>query len=277
MIRGPGVMSGYDGNAQANADAFKDGWFRTRDQGRIDRAGYVTITGRLKELINRGGEKISPREVEEVLLSHPQVQQAVAFAMPHPTLGETVAAAVVVHSIGTLTELQLREFSTARLTYFKVPRRIVFLDEIPKGPTGKVQRTGLAVKLGLENEIQRRAEAVPFVEPRTPLEIKLLGLWRQVLGQHRIGVLDNFFDLGGDSIRAVSLVARVRRDIGGDISLIRFFDRPTIADMAIDVLEKKLEATKSGEKDRLVSEVEQLSEQEAEALLRQWKSPREDR
>ncbi len=149
VIRGPNVTAGYERSPEANAEAFTDGWFRTGDQGRFDDEGYLTITGRLKEIINRGGEKISPREVDEVLLDHPAVAQAVTFAVPHDKLGEEVGAAVVLADGHTATALELRDFTGARLAGFKVPRKLLILDEIPKGATGKVQRIGLAEKLGL--------------------------------------------------------------------------------------------------------------------------------
>ena len=149
VIRGPNVTPGYAGSPEANAEAFADGWFRTGDQGVFDADGYLMLTGRLKELINRGGEKISPREVDEALLDHPAVAQAVAFALPNPKLGEEVAAAVVVRDGAEVDERALRAFVGERLAGFKVPRRVVFVPEIPKGATGKLQRIGLAAKLGL--------------------------------------------------------------------------------------------------------------------------------
>ncbi len=148
-IRGENVTAGYENNPKANAEGFSNGWFRTGDQGVMDAQGYLTITGRLKEIINRGGEKISPREVDEVLLDHPAVQQCVTFAVPHDKLGEDVAAAVVLHEGKTAAEKELREFAAVRLADFKVPRKILILAEIPKGATGKIQRIGLAQKLGL--------------------------------------------------------------------------------------------------------------------------------
>ncbi len=150
VIRGPNVTDGYRNNPEANAEAYTRGWFRTGDQGELDAKGYLTITGRLKEIINRGGEKISPREVDEALLQHPAVGQAVTFAMPHERLGEEVAAAVVLRDGAEAEERELRRFVGERLADFKTPRRIVILDEIPKGATGKVQRIGLAEKLGLD-------------------------------------------------------------------------------------------------------------------------------
>ena len=149
VIRGPNVTAGYLRNPEANRTAFTGGWFRTGDQGVLDEEGYLRLTGRLKEIINRGGEKISPREVDEVLLDHPAVAQAVTFAIPHDKLGEDVGAALILKEGAEATEREIREFVSERLAEFKVPRRIVFLEEIPKGPTGKLQRIGLAEKLGL--------------------------------------------------------------------------------------------------------------------------------
>jgi len=149
VIRGANVTSGYANNPKANVDAFTNGWFRTGDQGTMDEEGYLYLTGRLKEIINRGGEKISPREIDEVLLDHPAVLQAVTFAMPHDRLGEEVAAAVVLAEGTSLAERELRDFCSDRLAEFKVPRKVLILEEIPKGATGKIQRIGLAEKLGL--------------------------------------------------------------------------------------------------------------------------------
>ena len=149
VVRGPSITDGYVDNPEANAKSFTDGWFRTGDQGFCDSDGYFSITGRLKELINRGGEKISPREVDEALLQHDAVAQAVAFAMPHAKLGEEVAAAIVLREGATVTQAVLRGFVAERLAGYKVPRRIVFLDEIPNGPSGKAKRVGLAKALGI--------------------------------------------------------------------------------------------------------------------------------
>ena len=149
VIRGENVSRGYENNPTANAEAFTDGWFRTGDQGRMDAEGYVTITGRLKEIINRGGEKISPREIDEAILDHPAVRQVVAFAMPHPKLGEEVAAAAVLREGMEVTPREIQAFAAERLADFKVPRKILLMDDIPKGPTGKLQRIGMAEKLGL--------------------------------------------------------------------------------------------------------------------------------
>lgn len=149
VIRGENVTGGYLDNDEANAAAFCGGWFRTGDQGAMDADRYLKISGRLKEIINRGGEKVAPLEVDETLLDHSAVEQVCTFAAPHARLGEEVAAAVVLRDGATATERELREFVRARLADFKVPRRVVFVPEIPKGPTGKVRRTGLAARLGL--------------------------------------------------------------------------------------------------------------------------------
>lgn len=151
VISGPNVTPGYEGNPEANAKSFfeADGarWFRTGDQGAFDEDGYLHLTGRLKEIINRGGEKISPLEVDGVLLDHPAIAQVVTFALPHPKLGEEVAAAVVLKA--EASERDIRDFASERMADFKVPRKVIILDEIPKGATGKMQRIGMAEKLGL--------------------------------------------------------------------------------------------------------------------------------
>ncbi|HVA52442.1 MAG TPA: acyl--CoA ligase [Acidimicrobiales bacterium] len=148
-VRGATILDGYENNPSANASAFTAGWFRTGDEGVLDEDGFLFLTGRLKEQINRGGEKISPIEIDEVLLRHPAVAEAVTFAIPHEKLGEEIGAVVVLTDGKEVTERELRAYLGERLAPFKVPRRIVFAAEIPKGATGKVQRIGLAEKLSL--------------------------------------------------------------------------------------------------------------------------------
>ncbi|MEO0342469.1 MAG: acyl--CoA ligase [Pseudomonadota bacterium] len=156
VISGPNVTMGYESNPDANAKNFfeADGkrWFRTGDQGTFDPEGYLSLTGRLKEIINRGGEKVSPLEVDATLMDHPSIQQVVTFALPHPKLGEDVAAAVVLRDGMSASEGEIRDFAKTLLADFKVPRKIVIMDEIPKGATGKLVRIGLAEMLGLTEE-----------------------------------------------------------------------------------------------------------------------------
>jgi oxalate---CoA ligase len=149
VIRGPNVTAGYENNPKANEEAFEDGWFRTGDQGVIDNEGYLSITGRLKEIINRGGEKVSPREIDEILLDHVSVAQVVVFGAPHKRLGEEVAAMVVLHEGHECTERELQQFVAQRVAGYKVPKKILFVEELPKGATGKLQRIGLAQRIGL--------------------------------------------------------------------------------------------------------------------------------
>ena len=166
VVRGASVMSGYDGDPMANQAAFAGDWFKTGDLGFFDDDGYLFLAGRTQEIINRGGEKIAPREVDEVLLEHPAVAEAVTFAVPHATLGEDVASAVVLRPDAAATPKDIRQFAIGRLADFKVPRQVLIVEEIPKGPTGKVQRIGLAAKLGLANRV---VPPQTFVAPRTPL------------------------------------------------------------------------------------------------------------
>ena len=236
VIRGPNVTPGYLNNPEANEMAFKDGWFRTGDQGRLDEEGYLFLTGRIKEIINRGGEKISPREIDEVLLDHPAVAQAVTFARPHHQLGEDVAAAVVLRSGVRADERQLQAFAATRLADFKVPGRILIVDEIPTGPTGKAQRIGLAGRLGLAEE---RPEAAAYEALRTPLEQTIAAIWSEVLDCAQTGRNGNFVQMGGDSMLAAQLISRIRDRLGVELPLRCVFDDGgTVAEIAamVDML-----------------------------------------
>jgi acyl-CoA synthetase (AMP-forming)/AMP-acid ligase II/acyl carrier protein len=232
VIRGRSVTASYVSNPAANGIAFTNGWFLTGDQGYLDSDGYLYISGRIKEIINRGGEKISPREVDEVLLKHPQVAQAVTFAMPDARLGEEVAAAVVLRSGGQVSERALRDFVAESLAEFKVPRRVVILGEIPKGPTGKIQRIGLAEKLGIHAPDDDALTPIEYTAPTNPIEEMLAGFWAEVLGIEQVGIHHPFMSLGGDSLLAAQIVSRLQNAADIKVTLRDFFDTPTVASMA---------------------------------------------
>jgi len=241
VVQGETVISCYDDNPEANESAFTEGWFRTGDQGYVDDDGCLYLTGRIKEIINRGGEKISPREVDEVLLSHPDVAQAVTFAVAHPQLGEEVAAAVVPQPGASPEEEELRRFAAERLAHFKVPRRVLLLGELPKGPTGKLQRIGLAEKLGLCHEdLAPAASTGADVAPRTDLEEVLAGIWAEVLGLERVGAEDDFFLAGGNSMLAAGLVARIEESLGIRLPLAMVFMAPTLRGLAEVIANRNL-------------------------------------
>jgi len=326
VLKGPTITGGYVNNPTANASSFTDGWFRTGDQGYLDEDGYLFITGRLKEIINRGAEKISPAEVDVILMEYPAVAQAVTFSVPHPQLGEEVAAAVVLHENASADEAQILEHVVKRLADFKVPRRILILDELPKGATGKVQRIGMAEKLGVISvggrlidtaRIETCLKALPGVEkalvaakedaegvsrlvaylvhsgsaeptladmrsvlsrdlpdfmvpadlfvlddipcladgkpdlealpsprasaavsrderrePKDEIESTLVRLWQEVLEKDDIGVNDDFFELGGDSLLAEQLLLRIDEEFGKLFFVSVLFEAVTIAEMA---------------------------------------------
>ena len=248
VIKGPNVTAGYLDNPTANAESFADGWFRTGDQGYLDSDGYLFITGRLKEIIIRGGQNIAPREVDEALLEHPAVAQAVAFSVPHATLGEDLAAAVVLHHDATATEREIRVLAFERLADYKVPSQIVFVDDVPKGPTGKLQRIGLAERL--QSEL-----TMTYVAPRNAVEQAVASFWCEVIGIERTGINDNFFLTGGDSLMAARVVARIQAAFGVDLPLESIFRKPTVADQADEV------------RDLILQRIETLSEEEASRLL----------
>ena len=195
VVRGASVMSGYDADSIATKAAFAGDWFKTGDLGFFDDDGYLFLAGRIKEIINRGGQKIAPIQIDEVLLEHPAVAESVTFAVPHPTLGEDVAAAVVLRPAAKVTPKDIRQFAMGRLAAFKVPHQVHIVAEIPKGPTGKVHRVGMADKLGLATGT---ASPQASISPRTPLEKTLAEIWAGVLQVEQVGLHDNFFALGGE-------------------------------------------------------------------------------
>jgi acyl-CoA synthetase (AMP-forming)/AMP-acid ligase II/thioesterase domain-containing protein len=240
-VRGPAVIHGYRNNPEADRSAFRAGWLLTGDVGYLDDEGFLFVTGRIKEMINRGGEKVLPAEIDEVLSAHPLVSEAVAFGIAHPTLGEDVAAAVVLVPGASLAEPQLRRFAARRLADFKVPRRIIFLDAIPKGPTGKPQRS----KLAEEYQAEPGLDANPCAgsgDELTPLEEKLEGIWKRILRIEKVGIHDDFFGLGGDSLALTLLMTEVEFEFGVDVTGVAsdlssddssgFFSNPTIQTLA---------------------------------------------
>ncbi|MFZ5831648.1 MAG: AMP-binding protein [Planctomycetota bacterium] len=259
VIRGPNVTAGYVGNPEANRAAFQDGWFRTGDLGLFDENGYLFLSGRKKEMINRGGEKIAPREIDEALLQHDSVDQAIAFAVPHPTLGEDVAAAVVLRADQPTTERELRRHAFQRLAPFKVPSRIVIVDAIPKGSTGKPQRIGLHKLL----DVQLRVE---YVTPKNAVEQSVAAAFEDVLERGPVGATDNFFALGGDSLKGTRVIARLGSDFHVDLPTGSLFANPTPEELSLEITRRIAEDTEGLEE--LLQEIEGMSDAEARRHLR---------
>jgi acyl-CoA synthetase (AMP-forming)/AMP-acid ligase II/acyl carrier protein len=201
VVHGPTVSP--DIGADAEAQHSNDRWLFTGDLGSIDSEGYLTVVGRTKELINRGGEKISPYEVERALLLHPSVKEAAAFSVPHPRLGENVAAAVVLKpETNTPTPTQdIKTFLADHLAPFKVPQHVFVVPQLLKGATGKVSRSDLS-----EAMAHRIRDVAP---PESALEFQILDIWQTLLHRDDIGIDDDFFELGGDSLLAVQMVLEV--------------------------------------------------------------------
>ena len=221
-IRGTNVTSGYLDNETANRESFRHGWFYTGDLGRIDADGDLFLTGRSKEILNRGGEKISPREVDEVLMEHPAVGQCLTFALPDSQLGEEVGVAVVLRAGATLEEAELQRFAAARLADFKVPRRVFPVDAIPTGPTGKLQRIGMAGRMGITTDAwkpeQHRTTATDVAAASVVVRI-MCG----VLNVTDLDANTGFFDAGGDSLLASRLLTRLEHEFGKTLSIVDLF------------------------------------------------------
>lgn len=226
VLRGPNMSRGYYNDEAATQAAFRNGWFRTGDLGYLDADGYLFIVGRIKDVINRGGQKISPLEVEEVLLSHPAVLEAGVFAVPHQKLGENVAAAVVLRPNSQATSDQLRQFARKRLAAYKVPSLIRSVAALPKGASGKVKRNALAE---LVATVDRGDEARL---PRNALETQLAGIWTNLLELPQVGVDQDVFALGADSLAVTQMRSRLRERFNVDFSFEDIFDCATVAALA---------------------------------------------
>ncbi|MFI6066602.1 AMP-binding protein [Micromonospora sp. NPDC051227] len=224
-IRGANVTAGYADDPEANAAAFVDGWLRTGDHGYLDGDGYLFVVARVKEIINRGGSKVSLAEVDKALADHPDLAEAAAFALPHPTLGEDVAVAVVPRAGVTVREQEVREFAARRLIAHKVPGRIFVVTALPRTATGKVQRLRLT-------ERHTPAGRTPAVATGSDLERRIATVWVAVLGTERPGATENFFDLGGDSLRLAQVAERLRVELGREVPVPVLLMHPTVRGLA---------------------------------------------
>lgn len=239
LVSGPGVMAGYEGDGAGQGAPFAGRWLKTGDEGYLDADGYLFLTGRIKDVINRGGEKISPAEIDLLLADHPDVREAAAFPLPHPTLGEEVAVAVVRAPGAVLGEHEIVDCLRGRIAGFKLPRHVLFVDRLPRVPSGKLDRRALPALSG------GALAARPRTEPRSDLARTLAGLWRRVLEVEDVFMEDDFFELGGDSLRATSLALLLEERFGSDLPVAELFDMPTLAGMA-DALDRRI-ATAAGE------------------------------
>jgi oxalate---CoA ligase len=211
MLRGPSVMPGYlVEDIDGVPTGLHDGWLATGDIGTVDSEGFLTILGRTREIINRGGEKIAPYDVEKALLGHPAVREAAAFAVPHPRLGENVGAAVVLHDGAQATSLQLIDFISGRLAPFQMPRQIHVVASLPVGLTGKISRSSLSSQFA--------GYRMPAVRPAASLEILIADIWQQRLECADIGMDDDFFQIGGDSLQATEMLLDLEKTTGQRIS-----------------------------------------------------------
>jgi acyl-CoA synthetase (AMP-forming)/AMP-acid ligase II/thioesterase domain-containing protein/acyl carrier protein len=229
LARGPTVVSGYLDAPELNRTSFVNGWFKTGDIGSLDEEGFLTLHGRKDDLINRGGEKISPVEIDNALMRHPAIAEAAAFGLPHARLGEDVVAAVVLHSDKVATPVELRKYLGEQLASFKVPRRIIILNQLPKGNTGKVPRRQLSEWLSSEMAALPAAQSSSI---SSDLLFQLRELWERVLNSGPLSIDDDFFDNGGDSLLAVEMLTEVERLTGKAVPISNLFDTPTIRQLA---------------------------------------------
>ncbi len=252
VLRGPSVLHGYyKGPEETAAVLGADGWLRTGDLACVDEDGYFFIVGRAKELIIKGGMNIAPRQIDEALEAHPGVLEAAAVGVADHYFGEEIVAFAVARPAALVTEQELLACCESRLGRFKTPSRIHIVGELPKGPSGKVQRLRLAECFkellqpapGAGDDsaaANGRSSGGPaeFEAPRTPVEEMIAATWAEVLGAENVGVRDNFFGLGGHSLMAIEMVARIREHFAVALSVNEFFTNPTPAGQAALVSER---------------------------------------
>ena len=230
-VRGATVMPGYLGDETLNHEALRDGWFHTGDIGSLDEEGFLHLHGRLREVINRGGEKVSLSEVDAALLRHPAVAEAAAFGVPHQRLGQDVAAAVVLRPAMAVTGAELQRFLRDELVYFKVPRRVQIVEALPRGLTGKVLRHRLA-----DDYVQQRSERARLATgavAASQLEQDVLAIWRRLLKTDAVGPEDNFLDSGGDSLLATEMLAELEQMLGRVIPESVLVEAETARELAL--------------------------------------------
>ena len=241
-------MTGYEKLDGSDRGLTEDGWLRTGDEGYFDEEGYLFITGRIGDQINRGGEKISPREVDEILVSHPSIAEAAAFAIPHAHLGQDVAAAIVLHPNATITSEEITSHVSRQLAYFKVPKVIYVLAELPRGPGGKLRRR-LLPELVRTIEPLAASASEATEDPQTIMEKRVAAWWEKELGVASVGRQGDFFELGGDSLTAASFTVGIEKSLGITIRPAALFDHPTVAAFAgyLDQLGGTSEVSKTPE------------------------------
>ncbi|NTW32323.1 MAG: AMP-binding protein [Bacteroidetes bacterium] len=210
IVRGSTVISAYIDDPEANKASFINGWFRTGDLGKLDADGFLYLSGRKKEMINRGAEKILPGEVEEAILRHPSVKEAVVFPYPHIRLGEDVAACIVLNN--PLSLVDLRKFLKNHIAPFKIPHLIFHVESIPKGTTGKPQRTKLAELLLPTIDFNKTVSGSN--REFNDIEYNLAEIWKNLLNVNTVDLHDDFFQIGGDSICAVQMLCLIEEKWG---------------------------------------------------------------
>lgn len=211
-VRGDNVFAGYENDPDANAQQFRAGWFHTGDLGRIDSDGDLFLTGRIKQLINRGGEKVNPQELDDALMAHEAVAQAACYAVPHRTLGEDVAAAVVLRDGRTVAPEDLRAFLRTRLAAFKVPSRIRIVDDLPRNMIGKIDRMALS---RLDSGPAAEVDGAPAAAAgASATEQTIAAIWAEELELPKVGPDGDFFAIGGDSLSAVRVFLAVEAAFG---------------------------------------------------------------
>ena len=262
LIAGPAVMAGYEDDATPRSETFRGAWLRSGDEGYLDADGHLFLTGRIKDAINRGGEKISPLEIDLLLAAHPGIREAAVFPVPHPTLGEEVAVAIVANGAAP-DRSEIAAFLAGKLADYKMPRSVLVLDRLPRVPSGKLDRRALPA---LAASGARSGARTP---PDTALARTLAVLWRRTLGVDDIAMEDDFFELGGDSLNATTLALKLEAQFGRSLPIADLFEKPTLRAMS-EALAEAIGAANTG------AELDPRIRAAVEAATAAWRGQRRD-
>ncbi len=273
VVKGDNLTQGYESDDDNEAIFFGE-WFRTGDEGYLDEDGYLFLTGRIKEMINRGGEKISPLEIDRILLMHPSIMQAASFSIPHKSLGEEIVAAVVLHESHSLTLTELQEYLHKKLASFKIPKKIFCVNQLPITRGGKLKRHLLTEEYFEKDLDLTVLKTKNHAETLSQLAATITQIWQKLLNISEVSIDDNFFELGGDSLKAVTFVNKFEKETGHKIEVVELMEAQTIRELVDHIQSKESVSEVLANTSNPVTGIPDKSYHQLKAIMSSWQGQR---